>query len=93
MSVDQGLVAAVSSQLPGVTDEHVAMVLTALDVVRNGSLVGTIVQNPDTGAIALRVREAGIDMWRITGADGSTWGDMAPTLPGWVVLKEGTASE
>lgn len=87
------LVAAVSAQVPDVTDEHVAMVLVAWNTIKNGSPLGTIVSDPDTGAIAVRVSDKGVHMWKVTAVDGGTWGDMEPVLKGWTVIKEGTASE
>lgn len=88
--VSEQLVEAVSSQLPEITDEQVAMVLTALNTVREGSPLGTIVTDPESGAVAVRVSDNGIHMWKVTAPDGGTWGDMQPTLPGWTVLREVT---
>ena len=84
------VVEAISAQLPEVTSEHVAMVLQVWNVIKTGDPVGTIVSDPDTGSIGVRVSESGVHMWRVTGPDGSTWGDMQPTLAGWTVVKEGT---
>lgn len=85
--IDEHLVAAISSQLPSVTDEQVTMVLDALNTVRNGEPLGTIVENTETGAVAVRVSENGIHQWRVTHADGGTSIDRQPTLPGWSYLR------
>jgi len=78
----------VSAGLPDVTEEHVRMVLEAVDRVSNGRPVGTLLNDPASGAFALRVEDNGVQMWRVTATDGSTWGDMQPDLPGWVTIKE-----
>jgi hypothetical protein len=49
--------------------------------------VGTVLEDPATGSIAVRVSLYGELLWHITGLDGSTNNDQAPTLPGWTVLK------
>lgn len=85
--MDDALVRAISAQLPEVTEEHVNMVLTTLERVKEGAPVGTVLSDPATGSIAVRVSEAGVHMWRVTSPDGGTWSDMQPTLP-WPVLRE-----
>lgn len=83
------LIAAVSAQLPDVTEEHVGMVLTVYEAVISGPALGTVLLDPPTGNIAMRVAVGGIHQWRITSPDGGTWADMAPTLPDWIVIKDG----
>lgn len=87
--MDDALVRAISAQLPDVTEEHCRMVLTTLDRVKEGAPVGTVLSDPQTGNIAVRVSESGVHMWRVTAPDGGVWADMQPTLP-WPVLREGT---
>lgn len=81
------VVAAVSQQAPAVTDEHVAMVLKALYLVQNGDPLGTVLTDPDTGEVALRVAVGGVHQWRITSPDGSSRIELGTTLPGWDVLR------
>lgn len=86
IEVTEAVVATISEQLPEVTDEHVAMVLSAWNNVLNGEPVGTVKTDPVTGNLALRVSENGVHKWRVTAPDGGTWADMQPTLPGWTVI-------
>lgn len=88
--VNDAVVEAVSSQLPEVTDEHVAMVLSAYESVISGPALGTVVMDPASGQIAMRVSVDGIHQWRITAPDGGVWGDMRPALPEWVVIRDGS---
>lgn len=85
---NEALVAAISAQLPAVSDEQVTMVLEVLHTVQHGEPLGTIVTDPDTGAVAVRVAENGIHQWRVTYADGGTSIDRQPTLPGWQYLRQ-----
>jgi hypothetical protein len=62
------------------------MVLAAWNLVLTGDPVGTVKLNPENGSLALRVSEDGVHKWKVTAADGGTWSDMQPTLPGWTVL-------
>jgi hypothetical protein len=86
IEVTDAVVALISAQCPEVSDEHVAMVLSAWNVVLNGEPLGTIKKDPDTGNLAVRVSEGGIHQWKVTAPDGGMWSDVQPTLPGWTVL-------
>lgn len=86
-AIDYNLVTAISSQLPTVTEEHVAMVLDALNTVTNGDPVGTILMCPQTGCVATRTANNGIHQWNVSHPDGGTTIEMVPTLPGWMVLR------
>lgn len=84
---------AISAQLGGdnaLTPEQIAQVLGAYNAVRSGDPVGTIVRNPDTGAIGHRVTEAGVHVWRCSAPDGTQWSDLSPTLVGWDTIQRGT---
>lgn len=83
------LVQAISAQLADVDDATVTAVLNAWDMVREGPPAGTIVGN-DEGAVAVRVSDNGVLLWRVTASDGGTWTEAQPTLPGWTVIKEVT---
>jgi hypothetical protein len=54
--------------------------------VRDGDPVGTIVQNPADGSIAVRVAEGGVPFWKVTSLDGNDHRDLQPRLAGWTVL-------
>lgn len=90
-AVSDSLVSAISAQLPTVTDEQVAMVLDALNTITTGEPLGTVVTDPDTGRIAVRVAENGIHQWQVTYPDGGTAIERQPTLPGWAYLRRITA--
>ena len=86
VEVTEALVEAISQQCPEISDEHVAMVLTALNTVINGEPLGTIRKDPVTGNLAVRVSESGIHQWKITAPDGGMWSDLQPTLASWTKL-------
>lgn len=85
-------VQAVSAQLPDIDDETVTAVINAWNLVRDGDAPGTIVMS-DEGHVAVRISDQGVHLWKVTAANGSTWVETQPTLPGWTVIKEGVASE
>lgn len=76
----------VASQLDGITEEQVQMVLDAWEAVKAGPAVGTVLVKGD-GSVAVRVSEDGVLIWHVTGLDGSRSKDLQPTLEGWEVLK------
>lgn len=84
---NQALIEAISSQLPLVTEEQVAMVLDAWNTVVSGDPVGTIVSDPETGSIAVRVSSNGIHQWQVTDPNGGSIIDRNPTLTGWTVIR------
>lgn len=79
----ESMVASVSAQLPEVTEEHVRMVLETVDRLSEGRPVGTVLIEPGTGNVAVRVSRNGIEQWQVTAADGGTWADLQPDLDGW----------
>mgnify|MGYP006270721327 CR=1 FL=1 len=87
--VEDSVVAAVVSTVADITEDQVRRVLAAVDAVRAGAAVGTIMRQPKTGAVATRVCEGGVPFWAVTAPDGSSWRDMQPRLNGWTVLLEG----
>lgn len=89
---DEATIKAVVAQAPTLTEEHVRAVLQALQAVKQGAAVGTVCQDPESGAVAVRVSDNGVHVWNITGTDGAQWRDMQPTLPGWTVFKDGASA-
>ena len=83
--MDDSTVAAIVGTTK-LTEAQVRAVLTALEGVRDGEPVGTIVQNPADGSIAVRVAEGGVPFWKVTSLDGNDHRDMQPRLAGWTVL-------
>lgn len=85
---EAGLVRAVSTQLrDAVTEEQIKMVLEAVQRLRDGDPVGTVLHNAASGAVAVRVAESGVPYWHVTSLDGSLSNDTNATLAGWDVLK------
>ncbi len=84
---DAGLVRAVTAQVADLTEEQVKAVLTAVQRAQGGDPVGTVLEEPGTGNIAVRVSDQGALYWRVTGLDGSVSNDAQGTLAGWTVLK------
>lgn len=82
---------AIASQLgeTGLTAEQIAQVLGAYNAVRAGDPLGTILRNPETGAVAHRVLDDGVHIWRCSGPDGIVWNELSPTLPGWETVVRG----
>jgi hypothetical protein len=83
--VDDSVVAAIVASAD-VTEAQVRAVLTALEAVQDGEPVGTIMQNPADGSIAVRVAEGGVPFWKVTSLDGNDHRDLQPRLNGWTVL-------
>lgn len=87
MGFDNAVVAAVSAQC-GLEENVVRSVLTALEQTFDGAPVGTVLQDPATGSVAVRVAENGVLLWKVAAVDGGEWKDMQPNLKGWTVLVE-----
>ena len=84
--VSPAIVEQISTQLgDNVSSEQVQSVLSAWHTMRSGAAVGTVLHDPVRKAVAHRVEEAGVQVWRCSSVDGSQWSDMQPTLP-WDVL-------
>jgi hypothetical protein len=69
------------------SEEQVKAVLSAVQRVQGGDPVGTVLEEPGTGNIAVRVSDQGALYWRVTGLDGSVSNDQQGTLAGWTVLR------
>lgn len=85
--VDDALVKAVVA-MTDLTADQVRQVLTAVEAVHKGAPVGTILEDPATGAVAHRVDEGGVIFWSCTSPDGGYWRDMQPQLKGWTPLRQ-----
>lgn len=83
---EPSIVKAVTAVVGDLTEDQVRRVLAALESIRDGAPVGSIVQDPKTGAVAHRVREGGVTFWSVTGPDGAYHRDMQPNLVGWKAL-------
>ncbi len=84
---DAGLVRAVTALVADMSEEQVKAVLSAVQRVQGGDPVGTVLEEPGTGNIAVRVSDQGALYWRVTGLDGSVSNDQQGTLAGWTVLR------
>jgi hypothetical protein len=71
------------------SDEDAAKVIAALEAVAVEQGVGTVLHNPATGDVALRVRQYDEVYWRVYSTDDRTW--IEQELAGWDVLHEATA--
>lgn len=83
------VVAAIAGQLGAdvsITEEQISLVLGAWNEVQQGAPLGTILRDPETGALAHRVAQDGRHLWRVSAVNGDQWNDLQPTLPGWEVL-------
>ncbi len=68
-----------------ITSNQVAAVLAAYANILGGDDVGTIRRDPETGAIAMRVSDNGLLMWRVAVPNGEQYNDLQPTLD-WPVM-------
>jgi hypothetical protein len=83
---------AVIERINGITDsditpEQIRAVLAALNTTKAGLPVGTALQDPASGNVAVRISQDGLEMWRVISLDGGVWNDMEPTLP-WTRLAD-----
>lgn len=84
--MDAAQVRAVTAVVGDLSEDQVRRVLTAVESLRDGATPGTIVQDPATGAVALRVSEGGVDYWSVTDPSGAYYRDMQPQLQGWKAI-------
>jgi hypothetical protein len=72
-----------------ITRNQVAAVLTAYKNILEGDPLGTMLQDPETGAMAWRILDqtTGLHMWRVNTPDGGMYNDLQPTLAGWKPVK------
>jgi hypothetical protein len=85
IDISKKLCEQIATHVGGIEDgevlpSFVRRVLTAWQEIRNGDPVGTTRRNPDTGAIAHRVNDNGLHLWRISAPDGTQYNDTQPTL-------------
>lgn len=80
------VVKEVVAQVGDIPEDHVRRVLAALDAIREGAVVGTVVQDPKTGAVAVRAVADGVPFWSVSDPSGGSWRDVQPVLKDWTVL-------
>jgi hypothetical protein len=85
--IDDAVVASVVKTTKK-SEAVVRAVLTALENAMSGDPVGTVVQDPSNGSIAVRVAEDGVPVWKVTSLSGKEYRDAQPTLKGWTVISE-----
>ena len=83
--VSDDVVSAVAKTVD-LAEDDVRRVLAAVESVLEGDPVGTVVQDPETGAVAVRVVENGVPAWKVTTTCGDQWRDVQPRLDGWKPL-------
>ena len=71
------------------SEEQINRVIVAYKATFEGAAVGTVMMNPDTGAVAKRVDVDGVHKWQVLGDNGMSF-DMRPDLPGWDVVRQAT---
>ena len=71
------------------SEEEAAKVIAALEAAAVEAGVGTVLHNPATGDVALRVRQYAETYWRVYSTDDRTW--IETELVGWEVLHEEVA--
>lgn len=86
--VDDKMQAVITAEL---APEDAARVLAALEAVTTDPGVGTVLHNPSTGDVALRVGQYAEFYWRIYSPDDRTWIEKEP-LVGWDVLCDAPAA-
>lgn len=80
LQVTPEVVEAISGNVPGLDSDQIGQVLTALNNLKAGAAVGTLLR-ADNGYVAHRVQDAGRVVWRISGPDGVFYTDPQQTLP------------
>lgn len=91
--MDAAQVRAVTAVVGDISEDQVRRVLNAVESLRDGATAGTIVQDPKTGAVALRVSEGGVDYWSVTDPSGAYYRDMQPQLKGWKEITKPAAAK
>ena len=71
----------INAMTPGeISAEQIRAVLAAANTANDGDPVETVRRDTD-GKIAIRIRQQGVEMWRITvPSTGEWWNDTEPTL-------------
>jgi hypothetical protein len=73
----------------GFTKEDLPKVLEALEAATVDPAVGTVIHNPATGDVAVRVHQYAEMYWRVTSTDDRSW--VETSLVGWDTLHEEAA--
>ncbi len=71
----------VADAVGDVTVAQAAAVIAAWHTIHEGDPPGTIRKDPETGAVAMRVEDGPVHVWRVNLPDGSQYNDLQPTLP------------
>lgn len=82
----EGAVVNAVAEATGLSVEDVRRVFEAHRLVSEGECVGTIAKDPETGAVAVRVSQNGLPVWKINTVNGDEWCDTQPRLDGWEIL-------
>ena len=77
--MDKIIEAVLTSEL---SEEDAAKVKAALEAVTSDPAVGTVLRNPATGDVAVRVHQYAEFYWRVYSTDDRTWIETEP-LVGW----------
>ncbi len=85
--MDAKIVAALAAA--ELSPEDQAKVIAALEAAAVEQGVGTVLHNPATGDVAVRVRQYAETYWRVYATDDRTW--IEQELVGWDVLHEAAA--
>jgi hypothetical protein len=75
----------------GFTKDDLPKVLEALEAATTDPAVGTVICNPATGDVAVRVHQYAEMYWRVTSKDDRSW--IEADLVGWDVLVDPAKAE
>jgi hypothetical protein len=84
--ISDSVVRQIVENVSDVTEDVVRRVFASYDALLEGAAVGTVVKDPETGAVAVRVAGDGVPRWQVTTVSGDSWVDMQPTLDGWETI-------
>jgi hypothetical protein len=87
--MDAKTIEAVAAE-SGITKDEVSKVIQSLESLTEDPKVGTVVRNPDTGDVAIFVRQYTQTYWRVVSSDDRSWVETEPRL-GWDALFEDKA--
>lgn len=71
----------VASVVGDIDATKVAAVIAAWHAIHDGDQLGTVRRDPVTGAVAVRVEDHGIYLWRVSTPQGEQYNDLQPSLP------------
>lgn len=84
--INDSFVRQIVENVSDVTEDKIRQVFACYESLLEGAAVGTVVKDPQTGAIAVRVAGDGLPRWQVTTVSGDQWTDMQPTLDGWETI-------